>query len=61
MEQQESEVNENLPVPYYGNSDSEEEPNTVSQEPEKEQLAENQMEKENLVVENSTSEVDEVL
>lgn len=57
MQQQESEMKENLPVPYNGDSDSEEEPYIVSQEPEKEQPVENQTEKENRVGENSTSEV----
>ncbi|KNB45857.1 hypothetical protein JH06_0533 [Blastocystis sp. subtype 4] len=57
VQQQESEMKENLPVPYNGDSDSEEEPYIVSQEPEKEQPVENQTEKENRVGENSTSEV----
>ena len=48
-------MKENLPVPYNGDSDSEEEPYIVSQE--KEQPVENQTEKENRVGENSTSEV----
>lgn len=38
-------MKENLPVPYNGDSDSEEEPYIVSQEPEKEQPVENQTEK----------------
>ena len=50
-------MKENLPVPYNGDSDSEEEPYIVSQEPEKEQPVENQTEKDNRVGEKSTSEV----